>query len=283
MRLFVTGGTGFIGSHFVRQALAAGHDVATLRRSESSKPRIALDREPRWVNKPMSDVSPDDIASADALVHLAAVGVSPQRASWEEMFAVNVLESLRLWQTAAVAGVRRLVIGGSCYEYGRAADRVSFLTGGAPLEPVGGYAASKAAASMAAIALAAERSLELIVARPFHVYGEGQHQENFWPAMREAALSGQDYAMTAGEQVRDFVEVEAVAAALLDCSTRQDVVAGVPRVVNIGSGKPQMLREFAEYWWAHWKAAGQLRIGALPYRAGEVMRFVPALEERAAA
>ncbi len=42
MRLFVTGATGFIGSHFVNQALAAGHEVVALRRTEQSRPRIEL-------------------------------------------------------------------------------------------------------------------------------------------------------------------------------------------------------------------------------------------------
>ncbi len=282
MRLFVTGATGFIGSHFVRLALAAGHDVVALRRCKDSAPRAALGGA-RWLDKSMGAVETADFRAVDAVVHLAAVGVSPQRASWAEMFAVNVVESLHLWQAAADAGVRRFVICGSCYEYGRAADRAPCLSPDAPLEPVGGYAASKAAASMAAMALAAERSLELVIARPFHVYGEGQHEGNFWPALRRAALAGQDFSMTAGEQVRDFTAVEEVAAAVLDCSTREDIIAGVPRVVHIGSGRPQMLRQFAEYWWSHWKATGALRIGALPYRAGEVMRCVPALEGRAAA
>jgi nucleoside-diphosphate-sugar epimerase len=283
MRLFVTGATGFIGSHFVRLALASGHDVVALRRSKGSAPRVALDGAPRWLDKAMGAVEAEDFQAVDALVHLAAVGVSPQRASWDEMFAVNVLESLHVWQTAADAGVRRFVVCGSCYEYGRTADRAPWLTPEAPLEPVGGYAASKAAASMAAMALAIERNLELVIARPFHVYGDGQHEENFWPALRRAALAGQDFSMTAGEQVRDFTAVNEVAAALLDSSTREDIVAGAPRVVHIGSGKPQTLRQFAENWWSHWKATGALRVGALPYRAGEVMRCVPALEGRAAA
>jgi nucleoside-diphosphate-sugar epimerase len=275
MRLFVTGGTGFIGSHVIQRALAAGHEVLALRRSPDSQLRIMLAAEPHWLTKSMAAVGVDDLVGVDALVHLAAVGVSPQRATWQELFQTNVLESLQAWQTASDAGVQRFVICGSCYEYGRAAERCEFLTETAPLEPIGGYAASKAAASMAAIALAAERRLEMTIARPFHVYGEGQHPHNFWPSLRRAALTGEDFDMTPGEQWRDFVPVEHVVDALLACCTSEDASPGRAQIVNIGTGRAQRLREFAQSWWQRWGAKGSLRIGALPYRDGEVMRYVP--------
>ena len=50
---------------------------------------------------------------------------------------------------------------------------------------------------------------------------------------------------------------------------------GVPRVRNVGTGRPQSVREFAEHWWREFGARGKLLFGALPYREGEVMRFVP--------
>ena len=57
MKIFLTGGTGFIGSHFVNQAHRAGHEIIALRRSASSLPRIQLQRQPVWINKAMTELA----------------------------------------------------------------------------------------------------------------------------------------------------------------------------------------------------------------------------------
>jgi len=279
MRLFVTGGTGFIGSHFIRAALAAGNQVRALRRSDRSGLRIPVDPAPEWLTKAMADITLEDLRKTDTLVHLAAAGVSPQQADWATLFRTNVTDSLELWLKAAEAGIKRFIICGSCFEYGKSAERYNFIPTDAPLEPTGPYGASKAAATMAALALAVEKRLELIVLRPFHVFGDGQHESNFWPSLKAAAAQGKDFPMTAGEQVRDFTPADAVAKALVRAAQRSGLRPGAPRVENVGTGAPQTLRAFAEHWWRHWEARGQLLVGALPYRAGEVMRYVPAMAE----
>lgn len=87
--------------------------------------------------------------------------------------------------------------------------------------------------------------------------------------------------MTAGEPVRDFTPVELVAERLLS-ACQWDVEPGKPVVENVGTGRPQTIREFAEHWWTHWNASGRLQFGVLPYRRGEVMRYVPLVEPRSA-
>ena len=273
MRIFVTGGTGFIGSHFLQAALAAGHEVRALRRP-GSEPRIALSLQPVWVEGDLQHCPAEAFAGCDALVHLAAVGVSPQKASVGELFAQNVQGSLSLWNRAVDAGVKHLVICGSCFEYGRSAGKYDRIPADAPLEPVNPYGESKAAASLAAIALAQEKRCRITILRPFTVYGDGQHQENFYPSLRGAALAGSDFIMTLGEQVRDFVPVGQVAGAFLAALTRAPE-PGHPAIFNVGTGQAQTLRAFAEHWWHHWQAPGRLLFGAVPYRANEVMRYVP--------
>lgn len=279
MRIFLTGGTGFIGSHFLRQALAAGHQVTALRRSATSRPRIALAQEPVWLNRAMPEVTPDELAGHDVLVHLAAVGVSPQKADWATLLRVNVTESLALWLQAAEAGLDRFVICGSCFEFGKSGERYEFIPPDAPLEPTTAYAASKAAATMTAVALARERGLRMMVARPFHTFGEGQHESNLWPSLQRAALAGEDFPMTPGDQVRDYTPVEEIARQLLAAAELVDVLPGHPSIRNLGAGRPESLRGFAESWWTRWNASGRLLFGAQDYRPDEVMRYVPKLSE----
>lgn len=274
MTIFLTGGTGFVGSHILNVAHAAGYEVIAVRRP-GSQPRIALSQEPTWVEGELAGSFGASLSRCHALIHLAAAGVSPQTGSWKDLIKCNVADGLELLEAASRHGIKRMVLCGSCFEYGQSGERFPFIPSNAPLEPIGPYAASKAAATLGATAMAREHKLELAVLRPFHVFGEGQHEKNFWPSLRRAALAGEDFPMTPGEQIRDFVPVELVASKFVEALTPPDLKPGEPLIENIGTGKPQTLREFAEYWWAHWGAKGKLLIGAVPYRENEVMRYVP--------
>lgn len=276
MKLFVTGGTGFIGSHFLNQALAAGHEVLVLRRSPESRPRIPVAEASAlsWLDKGMPGVESSEFAGCDALVHLAAHSANVPYDTLESCLHWNVIVPLGLFRRAIDAGVRRFVVAGSCFEYGRAGERYDFIPPDAPLEPTQTYPASKAAASIAFCQLAVEQRLELSIHRIFQVFGAGEAASRLWPSLHEAALAGRDFKMTPSEQVRDFVPVEEVARQLL-AACQAKVTLGEPLVANLGTGQPRTLRAFAEEWWARWQATGSLRIGAKPYREGEVMRYVP--------
>ena len=323
MLLFVTGSTGFIGSHFLRVALAAGHEVVALR-FPGTNPVIPMPESDRliWIDGDLTSFFnnfstfhfPPSTFSSSALVHLAAYGVSPQPCTWEKAFQINVLDSILLLDRAISAGVKRIVISGSCMEYGRSAERYENIPPNAPLEPTGPYAASKAALSVAASALCREKAVELVILRLFTVFGEGQNPNNFWPSMRRAALAGDDFPMSPGEQISDFVPVESVAQAFLkaveiryegercdsakasESETRPAIshlpppgpslcnpplATGHPSplVANIGTGRPQTIRSFAEHWWNAWGATGKLLPGAIPYRPNEVMRYVPEVSD----
>jgi nucleoside-diphosphate-sugar epimerase len=274
MKIFVTGGTGFIGSHFLSKALIAGHEVIALRR-EGSSPRVALGTHPRWLVKEMSEVTEEDLRGIEVLVHLAAHSANVPYDKLSECLRWNVWEPCALFEKAIKAGVRRFIIAGSCFEYGKSGERYEFIPPDAPLEPTQSYPISKAAASIALTGLARGKKLEMLILRIFQVFGEGEQESRFWPSLQKAARSGEDFPMTAGGQVRDFVPVETVAEIFVAALARTDLRAGEPKIENVGTGKPQTLRAFAEFWWKQWSAKGKLKFGAVPHRPNEVMRYVP--------
>ena len=277
MRLFLTGGTGFIGSHVLAAALEAGHQVRALRRSARSAPAISLPCQPEWCEGDLGTIGPSHLEGIDAVVHLASAGVSPKRVPWNELVQANVVGSLRLLELAAEAGVRRRVVSGTSHEYGKAALRFSAIPPDAPLEPLSPYGASKAAAFQLLRAFAIAQGLELVYGRIFSAYGEGQFEGNFWPSLRRAALAGDDFPMTSGRHVSDFIPVAEAASHLLAACRRPDVAAGVPLVVNIGSGQATSLLAFAEREWARLGATGRLLPASLPYRPDQIERYVPDL------
>lgn len=274
MRFFVTGGTGFIGSHFLRVALAAGHEVVALRRSESLT-RIHLPKQPVWVEGDMDDDWTAWLRGCDALMHFAAAGVSPQPADWRLSFFCNVYQSMALMEMAVRCRVGKIIVCGSCVEYGKSAERYEAVPADAALEPIGPYAGSKAAFSLALESMARTATdTSFSILRPFHIYGEGQHEANFWPSLCQAAAAGYDFPMTVGDQIRDFMDVSEVAYEFLAHAVKTSS-AGRFEVKNLGSGRPQKLKDFATHWWGRLSTGGTLRLGAIPYRENEIMRYVP--------
>jgi nucleoside-diphosphate-sugar epimerase len=277
MKIFLTGGTGFIGSHFVNRALAAGHEIIAQRRESRSRTCIPLVEEPQWFDVALDRVEARHLEGIDCIVHLAAHMPSKVNDSFSNCFYWNVHTALGMFENAVKAGVKRWIVAGSCFEYGRSGERYDFIPVTAPLEPVLAYSASKAAASVAIYGLAAQFNSELLIGRLFQVFGEGESESRLWPSLRKAALAGEDMPMTAGEQIRDFIAVEAVAEYLLKAAESKELRPGKPIIENVGSGKPQSIRTFAEHWWKHWGAKGRLLLGQLPYQPNEVMRYVPEL------
>lgn len=277
MKFLVTGATGFVGSHFVQHAINAGHTIlATHRRSTLTYAMPGL----TWLEAELDALPDGCMIGCDALIHFAAVGVSPKQAARCELTYWNVSVPLMLMEAARASRVQRVVIAGSFAEYGRTASVFDLIPPDAPLLPTNAYAASKAACFLTSHAAAIELDLQLCYLRIFSAFGNGQFETNFWPALRKAALTGENFLMTGGEQIRDFIPVEDVAHEFLHAATFGKVHAGEPLTWNVGSGSPVKMREFAEAWWKHWGARGLLEIGALPYRPHEVMRFAPLITVR---
>ncbi len=272
MRIFVTGASGFIGTHFRRELAESPHDTVCLKRPGSPSPSLGAEK---WLEKPMDHLDESDFDGIDALVHLASPGVSPQHATFEELLYWNVAVLERMIRKASAAGVRRFLLAGTFAEYGKAADQYDTIPEDAPLLPTTPYAASKAASWIAAHTLAIEKQIELGYFRIFSAYGEGQYAGNFWPSLRAAALAGDDFQMSPGEQIRDYIPVSEISRLLVKALDDPSFTAGSPKAYNLGTGHPVSMRQFAEKYWNEWKATGKLRIGALPYRDNEVMRFVP--------
>lgn len=277
MKLLVTGGTGFVGSHVIRSAVAKGYKVRALRRNSNSSPPIALPEEVEWCNGSINNVNLSWFHDVHAVIHLASAGVSPKKSSSLDLFNTNIHGSYSLLKSAVEAGVSRFIGAGSSHEYGNTARNYDLIPPDAALDPISLYGASKAAAFQLMRAYAHDKNIKFFYGRIFSAYGDGQYSGNFWPSLCAAALSGHDFPMTSGTQVSDFIQISDVASHLLRACNRDDMLSESPLVVNIGSGNSQSLISFAKSEWERLGAKGKLLPGVLPDRQNQINRLVPDL------
>jgi UDP-glucose 4-epimerase len=253
------------------------HTVTVLRRLASTRPALAWPCQPQYVDSELHSLDASQLQGVEGIAHFAATGVSPRIATWSNLEDTNIRGTLHMCKIAKEIGAR-ITISGSYAEYGLSGNHYSRIPPWAPLEPTFPYAASKAAASILATSFARSEGIELAYLRIFNAFGAGQFEGNLWPSLLAAAQEGKDFPLTPGEQIRDFIDVSDVADWFLKSLTSMSINRERPLVANIGSGNPQTICNFCRHWWSEWGATGKLLIGALPYRKGEVMRFVPEVD-----
>ena len=176
MRVLVTGATGYLGAHVVRELLAGGHQVRAFVRSTSDRSRL----QGLTVEYAEGDVTaPETLRAAmgdvDAVVHLAGVyGSSSLRE--EDFFAVNTAGTQNVRGAATAAGVKRMVFVSSGSTIGERPGEIGTETTRRRDYVLGHYEASK---------LAAEEALswgepppEIVIVNPASVYGPGDTTAN---------------------------------------------------------------------------------------------------------
>jgi UDP-N-acetylglucosamine/UDP-N-acetyl-alpha-D-glucosaminouronate 4-epimerase len=277
VRVLVTGGAGFIGSHVTRRLLALGTEVRVLDNLSTGR-RSNLDsvsREIELIKGDLCDLS--SVSSAmrgcDAVVHLGAVPSVPRSiADPGTTHVANATGTLNVLLAARDAGAGRVVFASSSSIYGAAAElpkRESLR----PL-PISPYAVSKLAAESYCRSFFEVYGLETIALRYFNVFGPRQDPQSEYAAVIPKFIwsfrNGEPPVIFGdGEQSRDFTYVDNVVDANI-AALETPGVGG--RVYNIACGQRITLNELA----------GSLRtvIGAEvepvhgPARAGDVRHSV---------
>jgi nucleoside-diphosphate-sugar epimerase len=249
MRVLVTGGAGFIGSHLVAELVGRGCAVRVLDNYSSGRPE-RLARHGAAVEAVAGDVR--DAAALDAaaagvsvVFHLAAlVSVVQSVAQPRETYDVNLGGTLNALEAARGAGAR-LVLASTCAVYGDEARLPAREDD--PPAPMSPYAAAKLAAEEACRLYARLYGVEAVALRFFNVYGPGQDPASPYAAVVPrfiAALRGgaQPTIFGDGGQTRDFVFVGDVVAALWAAATLPGL-AGAR--LNVGRGEETSVLDLA--------------------------------------
>ncbi len=260
----VTGSTGFIGQHLLSHLLAdrATRVEAIGRDADAPAAIVSLGGRVRWWQSEVDDCERlTAILNQNrpgVLFHLAAaVGGRDVTTSAR----VNVAGTAAVLEAALRAGVGRVVLAGTAQEYG---PLPSPLSEDVRVEPSTVYGVTKAAATHLARVLQRERGAPVVILRPFNVYGPGQLPPMFIADAVRAALCGEAFRMSSGEQRRDFVFVKDVVRGFL-------AAGKAPRIdgctINLASGQGTPVGSVAETIWRLTGTSAPLLIGAV--EAGE--------------
>lgn len=274
MKVLVTGATGFVGRHLVAALLARGCVVRAVARNAETA------RGMPWINNVefvAADIHADDLDIAaltegvDALVHLAWPGLPNYRALFH--FEHNLMADYRFIKRAVEAGVKQVLVTGTCFEYGMQSGPLSENTEPRPSNP---YGLAKHTLHLFLQSLQQEHPFTLQWARLFYLHGEGQNPNSLLAALDRAVDAGEaSFNMSAGEQLRDFLPIETAAGYLAAILHQRDFSG----VINCASGQPVAVRSLVEQRLRERGKSIELNLGHYPYPTHEPLAFW-ALTER---
>ncbi len=269
-KVLVTGATGFIGNYVVQELLDKGLTVITTSSSEE-KAKTAV-----WYNAvtyiPFNFDAFDNsinyfnlFQQPNLVIHLAWEGLPNYKDDFhitknlplQKAFLYNLLQN----------GLTDLTVTGTCFEYGM---KEGCLIETMECEPANPYAIAKNELRIELEKLTAAHKCSFKWIRLFYMYGKGQSPKSLISQLDKALEKDDtDFKMSGGEQVRDFLPIEKVAAYLVTIAVQQSVTG----IINCCSGQPVSVKDFVK---AYLKAKGksiQLLLGAYPYTDYEPMHF----------
>ena len=217
MRILVTGGAGFIGSHFVKRLAARGVEVVVLDKlTYSGNPANLEGAEHRFVEGDIADA--EAVAAAakgcDAIVNFAAES-HVDRSILESFDFVHtqVHGTQTLLEQARVTGVRFVQVS-TDEVYGDLEDGGS-STEDDPLRPSSPYSATKAGGDLLVLGYARTHGVNASITRGANTYGPNQYPEKFLPLFITNALDGEPLPVYGdGRQRREWLHVDDHCAAI---------------------------------------------------------------------
>lgn len=269
MRILITGGSGFIGSHLVEHFQGTA-EVIVLDNLRSGH-RSNLDGLAHtFIEGSVTDreAVAEAMTGVNYVFHLAAmISVPESMAKPAECVEINVQGLLNVLESAAHAGVKKLVLASSAAIYGDN-PTVPKLESMLP-EPKSPYAITKLDGEYYLEMFRREGRLDTASLRFFNVFGPRQDPKSAYaaavPIFMQKAFANEDLTIFGdGEQTRDFIYVKDIIAALVHAATRPDLHG----TFNVGYGTSMTVNDLAALIIRLSGSSSEIR--HLPERAGDV-------------
>lgn len=246
LRVVVTGGAGFIGSHLVEKLLASGAEVTVIdnflhgNKIEHLRGFTRLSicdgdvRDASFVSRALD--------SKDIVFHLAAcVGVEETQMSPFEVLDVEIQGTLNVLNMAVKNGIKRFVFASSSEVYG---DSLEPMEEEGPFSPKSTYAVAKLVGEEYCKAFYQKHTLEYVCLRYFNVYGPRQDERFVIPRFVSRMLSRESFPVYGdGKQTRDFTYIDDVVNITLLAGIKPEAKC---QAINVATGTMANINEVAQ-------------------------------------
>ena len=263
--ILITGASGYLASQLIRALREEGAVVSLLSRTsvDNESAYIVDITDAEAVRAVIQAVKPDII------YHLAA-NISRDRdfSIFDTMMQVNAYGTLNVLSALKELEGVHLIFTSSSEVYG---NNASPYTESQLPRPVSPYSLSKYTAEQIIQTYAALHGIPFTILRLFNFFGNNMPEDFFIPQMVNTLLRGEDFLMTKGEQLRDFLYIDDVTEALILAAVQSD---SRDELFNVCSGTGTKLADLAADVNRFLNTKARVIPGALPYRENEVWEMI---------
>ncbi len=252
MKVLVTGGAGFIGSHLVEALVADGAQVRVLDNFRTGQPTNLAGLDVELMEGDVSDweVVKTAVSDCDLIFHLAAMVSVPESVQNPSLnHRINVNGTFNVFEAARQVGIQRIVYSSSSAVYGDLPELPARET--SLVTPISPYGSAKWMNEIMAESYRTSFGMELIGLRYMNVFGPRQDPSSPYSGVLsifcKAAINGTAISIYGdGSQTRDFVFVKDVVQANLRAAQLPSAQFPMNPVFNVGQGEATTINEVVD-------------------------------------
>lgn len=270
MKVLVTGATGFIGQHLIKELLSRGLHVVATSTSKLKAERFSWIKDVEFIEHQIGEESDTDdlwvkFKCPDLLIHLAWQGLPDYKNS--KHLDVYLEQHRRFLTNLIQNGLKDITVIGTCFEYGL---KNGCLKEDIEVEPIVNYAIAKNALRLQIEKMKEKYDFVFKWVRLFYMYGEGQSEKSLLVQLKKSVERGDKvFNMSGGEQIRDYLPIGKVALGIAVIALQSKITG----VVNCCSNNPVKLKEFVKRYLSDNSFIIDLNFGYYPYPDYEPMEF----------
>jgi nucleoside-diphosphate-sugar epimerase len=274
--IIITGGGGYLGSKLAERFsnIEANIFLLDIQFNEISKGLIQTHKHINKINADLTDYDelkrqlagfvPDYIFHFAGLLHR-----NRDFAEYDTIYNANVLTTLNLLQCFQKVPYKNFIFTSTSEVYGTT-NKTPFNEEQLPL-PASPYSLTKLMAENVISVFSNIYNKPYTVLRLFNFYGDDMPEHFFLSQLMGCLKKNEEFAMTAGEQIRDFTEIKKLVKDIIKISCKQNAIG---KIINICSGEGIALKDIATKIACEQNKGHLLHIGALPYRPNEIWNMI---------
>ena len=271
MKILITGATGFIGNHLVKELLkdTKNEIIATSRDIEKAKKYEWFSRL-KYISYDLNSQEELNLFEyfdkPDKVIHLAWDGLP----NYNDLIHIekNLFNNYNFIKNIISNGLKDITITGTCFEYGLING---CLNEELKTNPSNSYGIAKDSLRKFIEELKKQYDFNYKWIRLFYIYGEGQGEKSLIALLDKAIQNGEkEFNMSGGEQLRDYLNIKDVVKNIL-LIANQTLYSN--QIINCCSGKPISIRQIVENHLDKKNYSMKLNLGYYPYPTYEPMAF----------